>query len=102
MIRALLVALLIPAAAAAADPQFKLEGNRLVLEGTVPFQAGTAKLLPDADSQLAHVKAYLDAKSYITLLRIEVHGDGDGKAEATQALSEKRALAVAAELVAKG
>jgi OOP family OmpA-OmpF porin len=44
------------------------------------------------------VRAYLEAKSYISSLRIEGHGDD----AASQALTEKRALAVARWLVAKG
>ena len=45
---------------------------------------------------------YLADKTYISTLRIEGHTDDRGDAGANQALSEKRALAVAKALVAKG
>ncbi|MSP61093.1 MAG: OmpA family protein [Myxococcales bacterium] len=51
---------------------------------------------------MKHVKAYLDAKAYISLLRIEVHTDAQGDDRYNQALSEKRALAVARWLAQHG
>src|SRR2546430_9846588 len=44
---------------------------------------------------LLHVKAYLDAKSYISLMRIEVHTDNQGSPTTGQSLTERRALLVA-------
>ena len=79
-----------------------IEGNQLKLSSPVVFETGSDKLKPESDAVLAHVKEYLDAKSYISLLRIEVHTDSQGGTEANQKLSEKRALAVARWLVAKG
>jgi OOP family OmpA-OmpF porin len=46
------------------------------------------------------VRAYLEAKTYISALRIEGHTDTDGAD--SQPLTEKRALAVARWLVEKG
>lgn len=88
------------AAPAAEVPQspvsYELEGNRLVLPSPVEFAAGSDALAGEA--ALEHIRGYLEAKTYITLMRIEAHASG---ADA-QALSERRALAVARWLVGKG
>jgi OOP family OmpA-OmpF porin len=85
-----------------ADTSFDLENNALKLPGPVLYETGSDKLKPESDPVLAHVKDYLDAKSYITLLRIEVHSDAQGNSQYNQTLSEKRALAVARALVGRG
>jgi OOP family OmpA-OmpF porin len=99
--RALLL-LLVATTTASADPKFDLDGNKLVLPSPVVFESGSAKLKPEADAALDHVKAYLEAKSYITTLRIENHTDNQGKPADDQQLSEARALAVAKALVGRG
>lgn len=81
---------------------FQLENGALKLPGPVVFETGSDKLKPESDGVLWIVADYLDAKSYITTLRIEGHTDSDGNANANQTLSEKRALAVARWLVAHG
>lgn len=95
-----------PAAAqdapAKAPRTFQLEGNELKLPGPVVFETGGDKLRPESDAVLAVVVDYLAAKSYISLLRIEGHTDSDGRPDANQALSERRAQAVARWLVSKG
>jgi len=53
-------------------------------------------------SAIAYVKGYLDDKSTVTTLRIEVHADQTGRPDAIQTLTETRAMAVAKALVAKG
>src|SRR4051812_44841125 len=87
---------------AQADAPFELDGNALKLPGPVVFATNTDKLSPESDAVLAHVKAYLDAKSYISLLRVEVHTDNMGDPVANKELSGKRALAVVRWLVGKG
>lgn len=72
-----------------AQPKFELEGNAL----KVPAPE-------NSEAALAHVKAYLEAKPYITKLRIEVHTDAGG--EQAQKLTDARALAVAQALVKAG
>ena len=95
-----------PAEAEAAAPafarptSFQIEDNALVLPGPVRFETGTATLHADAEPALVTIQAYLEDKSYITTMRIEGHVR-DGGASA-QALSEARALAVTAWLVAHG
>ena len=81
---------------------FQIENGALKLPGPVVFETGSDKLKPESDPVLAIVKDYLDAKPEVTLLRIEGHTDSDGKADANQALSEKRALSVARWLVGRG
>ena len=86
----------------AAVPSFKIENGELKTGAEVVFETGSDKLKPESDKALEVVKQYLAAKSYISLLRIEVHTDAQGKGEANQSLSEKRALAVARALVKSG
>lgn len=81
---------------------FELEGNTLKVPSPVVFETGGDKLKAESDAAVQYVKDYLDAKSYISLLRVEVHTDSDGDADKNQALSERRAMAVARALVAKG
>jgi len=79
-------------------PSFRLEGHELLLPSPIAFKPGTDTLTEESTAALEHVRAYLEARSYISALRIEGHLDEDG----SQALTEKRALAVARWLVAKG
>ncbi len=81
---------------------FELDGNRLLVPGPVFYETGTEVIKAESEPTLEHVKAFLEAKEYITTLRIEVHTDNSGSGDANQTLSEKRALAVAKALVAKG
>jgi OOP family OmpA-OmpF porin len=99
---ALLIALLVPAAAVAKTTSFELDGNALKLPGPVQFETGSDKLKPESDAVLQVVADYLEAKPYVSLLRVEVHTDDQGAAATNQRLSEKRAIAVARWLVAKG
>jgi OOP family OmpA-OmpF porin len=97
-----LLVLLAATATASADPKFELDHGKLVVPSQVVFETNSAKLAPAADAALDHVKAYLVAKADITLLRVENHADNQGNAEAAQALSDARALAVAKALVGRG
>lgn len=81
---------------------FQMENGALKLPGAVVFETGSDRLKPESDEVLAVVKDYLDAKPEVTLLRIEGHTDNDGVKDANQTLSEKRAMAVAHWLTAKG
>lgn len=81
---------------------FELENGALKTPGPVVFETATDKLKPESDAVLDYVKAYLDEKSYVSLLRIEVHSDSDGDAARSQTLTEKRALALAKALVKRG
>src|SRR6202011_3463767 len=80
--------------------EFRIEGGALKLPSPVVFETGSDKLSPVSDEALDFVHDYLDAKPVVTLLRIEGHTDDYGGVDATQALSEKRAMAVARWLVA--
>lgn len=81
---------------AGAPASYELQGNMLVLPRPVEFAAGSDQLAGEA--ALEHIRGYLAAKSYVTLMRIEAHASGPD----AQALSERRALAAARWLVRKG
>ncbi|CAN5794400.1 hypothetical protein BH11GEM2_BH11GEM2_40750 [soil metagenome] len=80
---------------ASARAQFKAPGP-------VIFELATDKLSPLSDDVLKAARDYLVAKPDITLMRIEGHTDGNGNASDSQALSEKRAMAVTRWLVGAG
>lgn len=68
-----------------------------MLPTPLAFKPGTAELTPASEPALQHIKQYLAAKSYISLLRLEGHmADG---VPGGQVLSEQRGRAVAAWLV---
>lgn len=80
-------------------PSFQISSNALVLPAPIAFKPGTAELASGSELALQHIKAYLEAKSYISLLRIEGHVAEGGS---NQLLSTSRAKAVVAWLVAHG
>jgi len=86
----------------ATRPTFKIESGQLVLPGPVVFETASDRLHPQSAETLAYVKAFLDDKPAITLLRIEGHTDANGAPETNQALSVKRAAAVGRWLVGQG
>ncbi|MFT3763922.1 MAG: OmpA family protein [Minicystis sp.] len=81
---------------------FEMVDNRIKLPGPVVFRTGSDQLDPVSDVVLEVVLDYMQAKHNVTLLRIEGHTDSDGSAPANQALSEKRAMAVARWLADAG
>lgn len=85
-----------------AVPSFTLNGHHLSLPVPVTFKTGSAELTPESLPALEHVKAYLEAKSFITMMRIEVHTDAAGDERKNQTLSEQRALSVGRWLVEHG
>lgn len=95
-------ALVLVTGVAHGKPPYVIEDNALSMPGPVVFETGSDALKPESDAVLMHAKEYLDDKDYISLMRIEGHTDSTGASEAGQALTEKRALAVARWLVKKG
>lgn len=89
-------------AQAAPASSFQIEQNQLKVPGPVVFDAASERIKPESDAVLAHVKAFLEAKSYVTLLRIESHTDNSGDPVKNQALSEKRAVSIARWLILRG
>ena len=81
---------------------YKLEGNEVKIAKEISFETGSDKLRPESMAALAIVKQYLTDKSYISLLRVECHADNSGNAATSQALTEKRAMAVCRKLVEMG
>lgn len=67
----------------------------------IHFDTGKAAIQPDSESTLKQVVALLQQNPDLKL-QVEGHTDNQGSAAANQALSEKRAQAVVAWLVAQG
>ena len=86
-----------------AQNKFELDGNMLKLPKPIVFETGSDKInLEESKDALNHVKEYLSAKKYITVMRIEAHAQRRGDETKAQTLTEKRALAVANWLVENG
>lgn len=77
------------------------ERGPVVTLGDVLFDTGKATLKPGADLSLDRLASYLKQHPQ-TRIRIEGHTDSTGSAELNQALSERRADAVANALSARG
>jgi outer membrane protein OmpA-like peptidoglycan-associated protein len=75
-------------------------GTVITLSGGVLFESGKAELLPGAQDQLTRVAAYL--KNSPRPVVIEGYTDSRGSSSTNQALSEKRAQAVADYLTSQG
>lgn len=82
--------------------KFQIESGQLKLPGAIVFEAGGEKLKSESEESLWVIADFLEAKKDITLLRIEGHVANADNAKTHQALSEKRAMAVARWLVSKG
>lgn len=81
--------------------EFSLDGNNVALPGPIVFTTGGAEINEaDSAASLWLLVDYLEAKTYISTLRIEGHLAEGGAA--AQPLTEARALAVAKWLVAHG
>ncbi len=102
MLRTLFVLTLFTSAAAAETPKFEIENGFLKVPFPITFDTGKATLKTESAEAIAYVASYLEAKSAITTLRVEVHTDAQGDDKYNQAMTEKRALAVTKALVAKG
>src|SRR4051812_28460087 len=89
-------------AALADTPKFEIKDNNLVVASPLVFDSGKATLKPESADAIAFVKAFLDDKPQITILRVENYVDNQGETKANQQLTEQRALAVTKALVAKG
>lgn len=98
----LLLALFLPLYLQAQAPTFQIENNALVLPSVIVFETSTDVIKPESFPTLQYVVDYLNAKSYISLMRIEGHTHSGGDESNNQKLSEKRALAVCKWLVAHG
>ena len=99
-----LLSILVFASTASAQekPKFEIENGRLKLTQPITFVTDSDKLTPESDAALSHIKAFLEDKTYITLLRIEGHTDNTGSAAYNQDLSQRRAVSVASVLRESG
>ncbi len=100
--RGLPLLLILASGVAIADTKYEIKDNELVVPYVIVYETGKGNLKPESAEAISFVKGYLDAKPYISMMRIEVHTDNMGGSEHNQLLSEKRALEVAKALVAKG
>lgn len=82
--------------------EFALTDMGLVLPGSITFERGSARIRKESLPALEHIAAYLTAKSYITLMRIEGHVDEVENESENQRISDARALAVSRWLVKRG
>jgi OOP family OmpA-OmpF porin len=86
---------------AATDDQVAALEAELNQLSAIPFEPGSANLLPEAAPIIARVAAL--AKQYAGVaVEIQGHTDADGSEPANQALSERRAAAVLDAVVALG
>jgi outer membrane protein OmpA-like peptidoglycan-associated protein len=79
----------------------KTDRGMVVTLGDVLFDTGRATLKPGADLVLGRLATYLSANPH-TKIMIEGHTDSRGSDEYNEALSERRAQAVADALAARG
>src|SRR5438128_12675350 len=79
-----------------------IESGGLVLSKPVAFETSTDVLKPESEEPLRMVKAFLEAKEYVSLLRIEGHVAGGGNENDNQSLTQKRAIAVCKWLIKNG
>ncbi|MEY4608344.1 MAG: hypothetical protein RL625_561 [Gemmatimonadota bacterium] len=77
-----------------------MEDGRMTLEG-IEFDVGSDRLRPTSDAPLAAAAAVLKAKADLTV-EVEGHTDDTGADAANLTLSQRRAQAVVARLVALG
>ncbi len=89
---------------AAAEPQdVRLEGDHLQIDRHINFATDSDEILADSNDLLDHIAAFINShRAQIGHLRIIGHTDAAGGAEANQALSERRAAAVAQALSSRG
>lgn len=85
---------------AVAAPQ--IENGEIVLAAPLVFETGRAELSPASDAALGELAEFLNAKTALTLVRVEGHVAAGGDEARNQALSEQRALAVCRRLAARG
>jgi outer membrane protein OmpA-like peptidoglycan-associated protein len=74
---------------------------RLSLPGRWSFKVGSAELSANAQSALSSIARVL-ADYRLSVITVHGHTDDSGNPDSNQALSEKRALAVARHLVSEG
>jgi outer membrane protein OmpA-like peptidoglycan-associated protein len=77
-----------------------MEDGRMTLEG-IEFDVGSDRLRPSSDTALRAAATVLKAKADL-VVEVEGHTDNTGADDANLALSQRRAQAVVARLVAQG
>jgi outer membrane protein OmpA-like peptidoglycan-associated protein len=80
----------------------RIEAGRIEIQGKVTFRRATAELDERGLQVVDEVAGLLVAHPEVKQVRIEGHTDADGAAQTNKSLSQRRAEAVVARLVAKG
>jgi OOP family OmpA-OmpF porin len=91
-----------PVAAPAPPPKFEVKGNRVHIPGEVEFDEGKATLVDSQGTNdvLNTLVQFMSQNPQVTSLRVEGHTDDKGAGPANMKLSQARAEAVIAWLVA--
>lgn len=76
--------------------------TRIYIEGKVVFDTNKATIRPESETHLKKLLEFVQAHQEITRIRIEGHTDSRSSEDHNQALSAKRAMAVADWLVDNG
>lgn len=82
--------------------ELRRDGNAMALSQPLAFAPGAPDLLPQSESGLGLIQAYMAKQPAITLLRIEGHVTDAADEQARLVLSLKRSLAVALWLIEHG
>lgn len=101
MTKRALIVMLLWANAAFCD-EITIANNQLQLLQPLVFETQTDVLLPQSQAAITDIKAFLDKKSYISILRIEGNVNIFADEQQNLVLSAERGLAVAKALVAAG
>ena len=91
-----------PPAVSSSGIRVVFQGNELKPPARIYFATNSDTLLSESEPALQRMQALLTERPDISLLRIEVHSDPRGAHAYNQALTEKRSLALAHALVARG
>lgn len=85
-----------------AAAQATVRGDRIDLEGSVYFETSRAAIKAESHKLLSDVATILEAHPELLRIRIEGHTDSRGSAAYNKSLSQERAEAVRAHLIALG
>jgi outer membrane protein OmpA-like peptidoglycan-associated protein len=83
-------------------PLAEVENKQIVINDQIQFRTASAEILADSDPIVDAVAQVLVTSPQITRLRVEGHTDATGPSSVNRELSNRRAAAVVAALVARG
>jgi outer membrane protein OmpA-like peptidoglycan-associated protein len=83
-------------------PLAEVDQNQIVINEQIQFRMASAEILAESEPIVAAVAQILSSTPRIARLRVEGHTDATGTAASNRELSNRRAAAVVAALVARG